>query len=126
METKRFTKNDNGFICLHCGREVPALGKTSRNHCPYCLWSLHVDILPGDRANDCGGLLEPISALPDAKKGYIILHRCQKCGEIRRNKAALEGNVPDDRKLIIALTARQVEEIPSAPDRRRRRSDGRK
>lgn len=109
METKRFTKNDSGFRCVHCGREVPPLIKTSRNHCPYCLWSLHVDILPGDRANDCGGPLEPISALPDPKKGYILVHKCQKCGEIRRNKAAMEGNVPDDRGLIINLTARQVE-----------------
>ena len=39
METKRFSKNDSGFICEHCGREVPPLGYTSRNHCPYCLWS---------------------------------------------------------------------------------------
>lgn len=107
METKRFTKNDAGFRCVHCGREIPPLGKTSRNHCPHCLWSLHVDVLPGDRANDCGGQLEPVSALPDPKKGYIIIHKCRKCGEIRRNKAALEGNVPDDRKLIIELTAKQ-------------------
>ncbi|MGM9637751.1 MAG: RNHCP domain-containing protein [Eubacteriales bacterium] len=126
METKRFSKNDNGFVCLHCGREVPPLVKTSRNHCPYCLWSLHVDILPGDRANDCGGLLEPISVLPDAKKGYIILHRCQKCGELRRNKAALEGNIPDDRKLLISLTARQAEDDSSHSARRKRRSDSRK
>ena len=50
MEQKRFTKNDNGFICAHCGKEVEPLGYTSRNHCPFCLWSLHVDINPGDRA----------------------------------------------------------------------------
>lgn len=126
METKRFFKNDTGFTCLHCGREVPPLIKTSRNHCPYCLWSLHVDILPGDRANDCGGLLEPISVLPDAKKGYVILHKCQKCGELRRNKAALEGNIPDDRKLLIALTVRQAEDSPSPKIRRKRRHDDRK
>lgn len=108
METKRFTKNDSGFTCVRCGRVVPPLGKTSRNHCPYCLWSLHVDVLPGDRACGCGGPMEPIAALPDPKKGYVVVHRCQKCGRIRRNKAALEGSVPDDRALLIALTARQV------------------
>ena len=108
MESKRFKKNDSGFVCEHCGKTVPALEKTSRNHCPYCLWSLHIDVMPGDRANECHGLMEPISALTDPRKGYIIIHRCTKCGEIRRNKAALEGNVPDDRNLLIRLTANPI------------------
>lgn len=109
METKRFSKNDNGFICAHCGMKVLPLKKTSRNHCPFCLWSLHVDIMPGDRANPCGGELEPVSAMPDPKKGYIIIHRCTKCGELRRNKAAYDVEIqPDDLRKIIALTARQI------------------
>ena len=62
MEQKRFSKLDDGFTCVHCGREVKPLGYSSRNHCPFCLWSRHVDINPGDRANPCGGDLEPISA----------------------------------------------------------------
>ena len=108
LEVKRFSKNDDGFICVHCGKEVRPLKYTSRNHCPFCLWSLHVDVNPGDRANPCGGPLEPVSAVPDAKRGYIIIHRCQKCGELRRNKAAHEAKIqPDSMKLIIALTARQ-------------------
>lgn len=100
METKRFSKNDSGFICEHCGREVPPLGYTSRNHCPYCLWSLHVDENPGDRASECRAPLEPVFAEPDPKKGYIITHRCTRCGALRRNKAAAD----DDLDLIIALT----------------------
>ena len=106
METKRFKKNDEGFICRACGKEVLPLGYTSRNHCPFCLSSLHVDINPGDRANDCGGILRPIQALPDAKRGYIIVHRCEKCGAVVRNKAAHEAKIqPDDMELIIKLTA---------------------
>ncbi len=102
---KRFKKNDSGFICANCGKEVEPLGYTSRNHCPFCLHSLHLDINPGDRASDCGGLLEPISAEIDPKKGYIIVSRCKKCGAIRRNKAANEAkNQPDDINKIIALT----------------------
>ena len=109
MEKKIFTKNDNGFTCKNCGFEVMPLGYSSRNHCPFCLWSLHLDVNPGDRASDCGGQLEPVSALPDPKKGYIIIHRCQKCGEIRRNKAAYDVEIqPDDLRKIIALTARQI------------------
>ena len=105
MEEKRFRKNDEGFICASCGREVLPLGYTSRNHCPFCLCSLHVDINPGDRANECHGILRPIQTLPDPKKGFIIIHRCSKCGEVVRNKAALEGNQPDDNDLLIRLTA---------------------
>lgn len=106
MEQKRFTKNDSGFICAHCGCEVKPLGYTSRNHCPTCLASLHVDILPGDRANTCGGIMLPYRAEPDPKKGYVLLYRCTKCGGTGRNKAAHEAPVqPDNMNLIIALTA---------------------
>ncbi len=102
---KRFKKNDSGFVCASCGKEVLPLGYTSRNHCPFCLYSLHVDINPGDRASDCGGLLQPISAEIDPKKGYVIVSRCKKCGAVRRNKAANEASVqPDDINKIIALT----------------------
>jgi len=101
METKRFSKNDSGFLCANCGREVPPLGYTSRNHCPHCLCSLHVDINPGDRASECGGVLDPIRADPDPKKGFVITHKCRKCGDVRRNKAAAD----DDRDFLIRLTA---------------------
>ena len=106
MEQKLFTKNDSGFTCKNCGFEVLPLGYSSRNHCPRCLCSLHVDVNPGDRASDCGGIMDPISAEPDAKKGYIIIHKCRKCGAIRRNRAANEAKVqPDDISFIIRLTA---------------------
>ena len=106
METKRFSKNDSGFVCAHCGREVKPLGYTSRNHCPYCLWSLHVDINPGDRACECRAPMEPVKVVTDAKKGYIIIHKCTKCGEIHRNKAAHEAKEqPDSLKLLISLTS---------------------
>ena len=109
METKRFTKNDSGFICANCKKEVLPLKYTSRNHCPFCLWSLHVDVNPGDRANPCGGQMEPISAQPDAKKGFVIVHRCRRCGEIRRNRAAHEAATqPDNKRLLIALTAKPI------------------
>lgn len=106
METKRFKKNDDGFICANCGLEVQPLGYSSRNHCPRCLCSLHVDIMPGDRQNSCGGILRPVRVLPDPKKGYVIIHRCDRCGEERRNRAANEAPVqPDDVDLLIRLTA---------------------
>jgi DNA-directed RNA polymerase subunit RPC12/RpoP len=81
-------KNDQTFDCINCQKRVPKLKYTSRNHCPYCLHSLHVDIVPGDRANDCRGLLVPVAIETSAKKGYIIVYKCQKCGETGRNKSA--------------------------------------
>lgn len=109
METKRFSKNDSGFLCAACGAEVLPLGQSSRDHCPFCLCSLHVDVNPGDRANDCGGIMEPLRVEPHPKKGYVIVYRCRKCGEIHRNKAAYEVRVqPDDLKKLIALTVGQL------------------
>ena len=101
MEVKRFTKNDGGFICENCGKEVAPLRYTSRNHCPWCLCSLHLDVNPGDRAADCGGIMDPVTAEPDPKKGYILTHKCRLCGALRRNKAASD----DDINKIIRLTA---------------------
>jgi hypothetical protein len=54
----------------------------------------------------CGGILRPVRVEPDPRKGYIIIHQCEKCGEIRRNRAANEAAVqPDDIDLLIRLTA---------------------
>lgn len=109
MGKKRFAKNDAGFVCAHCGKTVLPLGVSSRDHCPFCLWSVHVDINPGDRSNDCGGMMRPVRTDPDPKKGFVITYRCEKCGQIHRNRAAYDAAVqPDDRGLLIALTAGTV------------------
>lgn len=67
-----------------------------------------MDENPGDRMSECKGLMEPVSAEPDAKKGYIIIHKCTECGAIRRNKAAYgpKAEVSDNMKLIISLTGK--------------------
>ena len=90
-------KNDEEFECVFCHKIVPKLKYTSRNHCPYCLHSLHVDNIPGDRANMCRGIMEPIEVTPDSKKGYVITFRCTKCGAIKNNKMADD----DDYNLIL-------------------------
>lgn len=50
------------FSCRVCDRLVfpTPTGGDHRNHCPNCLSSLHVDQEPGDRAADCGGIMDPI------------------------------------------------------------------
>jgi uncharacterized OB-fold protein len=109
---RRFTVKgrNTGFTCTHCGTEVPPLaGSSCRNHCPRCLHSLHVDINPGDRANPCRGLLEPVGVVQDGKKGWIIVSRCRSCGEIRRNRAALDDpDFPDDYEALLGLAGRPV------------------
>ena len=105
MEQKRFSKNDNCFICANCGLEVAPLGYSSRNHCPQCLCSLHVDENPGDRANECRGIMDPIRVETDPRKGYIIVHKCRSCGAIKRNRAAHTAPTqPDDLSYLIKLT----------------------
>ena len=95
-----FTKNDDEFICINCAAKVKKLGYTSRDHCPKCLCSLHIDINPGDRKETCHGILEPIGIEMSSKKGYIIIFKCKKCGAIRKNKAAEDDNID----LIINLS----------------------
>ena len=54
-----FIRKTEDFICENCGAVVVGNGYT--NHCPACLYSKHVDRSPGDRAADCGGLMEPVA-----------------------------------------------------------------
>lgn len=99
-----FVERDEEFICENCGNKVEKLGYSSRNHCPKCLYSKHVDINPGDRAEECHGLLEPISVEISSKKGYVIVYKCKKCGKIRKNIVAKD----DDMNKIIRLTANPI------------------
>jgi hypothetical protein len=80
-----FQRRREVFICENCGAAVKGNGYT--NHCPVCLWSKHVDINPGDRLSDCGGMMEPIGIEMKSQK-YIIVHRCIKCGFKKKNKVS--------------------------------------
>ena len=80
------TKINESFVCLNCNYNVPPVSKTCRNHCPQCLYSLHVDYkVPGDRNSNCKGLMEPVQVIQN-KKGYMIIHKCIRCGYVNRNK----------------------------------------
>ncbi len=83
-----FKKNDDEFECRWCGKMIPKLKYSSRDHCTRCLTSIHIDINPGDRACNCLGTLFPIDVTINNKKGYIITYKCDKCGIIHNNKSA--------------------------------------
>ena len=84
---KRFTMIDENFICENCGKVVKKLGYSARDHCPYCLYSKHVDIFPGDRENTCKGLLKPIR-IEKFKDTYKIIYKCQTCMQLHKNIVA--------------------------------------
>lgn len=67
-------------------------GSEHRNHCPNCLGSLHVDIKPGDRASDCGGIMEPIAVWVRRDGEWAIVHRCKRCGTLSSNRVAADDN----------------------------------
>jgi len=96
---KRFSRCREDFVCEHCGAQVIGDGYT--NHCPSCLYSKHVDIQPGDRRELCLGPMEPVSVEVSREK-YVVVHRCLKCGVVRRNKAVKD----DDVEVMIRLSAR--------------------
>ncbi len=89
------------FICEHCGRRVSyqAYGTRNRNHCPYCLYSLHLDINPGDRASKCGGLMEPIGRFYKRDGEEMLVHRCLNCGFVRWNRVAGDDDPSEIAKL---------------------------
>ena len=87
--SRRFQRCIESFSCMHCGADVEGDGYT--NHCPYCLWSRHVDINPGDREEKCGGAMQPVKA--GLERGRLVLtHHCLSCGKTRKNKAADRDN----------------------------------
>ena len=100
---KKFIKNVENFTCSKCGHKM--IGNGFTNHCSKCLWSMHVDVNPGDRLSDCKMLMKPIGAVCYGDE-YVIVHKCTGCGHQKRNKTA-----PDDSiDVIIKLSAHPIKE----------------
>ena len=85
---------NESFTCKVCGRLVVPNGAGSdhRNHCPYCLTSMHLDIEPGDREADCGGAMEPVAVWVRKNGEWAIIHRCKICGALSSNRIAADDN----------------------------------
>jgi len=90
-------EENTDFTCVVCQRYVMPLKNGSyRNHCPFCLSSLHVDDkLPGDRKSVCHGVMQAQGLRFNGKKNWQIVHKCIKCGSVKINKIA-EGDVQSD------------------------------
>ena len=82
------------FTCKNCGWTVSPAGAGSehRNHCNNCLHSLHLDIEPGDREADCGGLMEPVAVWVRKNGEWAVIQRCKRCGMMSSNRVAADDN----------------------------------
>ncbi|MFA5843026.1 MAG: RNHCP domain-containing protein [Candidatus Gracilibacteria bacterium] len=89
---KHFIAKNEGFTCKKCGALVSPLGRSYRNHCPFCMYSLHVDRdVPGDRLSECQGLMKPLRLEKGNRKGWLgmdVIHRCETCGKTIKNLLA--------------------------------------
>jgi len=76
--------------CQNCGKLFlsDAPGTKNRNHCPYCLYSVHIDNRVGDRRSKCGGLMKPIGKFLRPNGEEVIVHKCILCGKVRNNRVA--------------------------------------
>ena len=88
-------------------------GTGHRNHCPNCLHSVHLDIEPGDREADCGGVMEPIAVWVRKGGEWAIIHRCRLCGALSSNRIAAD----DNDLLLMSLAVKPLGNPPFPLDR---------
>lgn len=105
--SSRTRERPSAFRCQNCHIEVGvrAPGTSHRNHCPNCLYSLHLDDhRPGDRAAECGARMEPISIAVRGAGEWVLIHRCLGCDELSSNRTAADDNP----LLLVRLAARPL------------------
>ncbi len=114
---QRSRRGEKPFRCRHCKamvEPVPSGGK-HRNHCPYCLYSRHVDgRVPGDRASSCGGSMAPIGAFVRRNGEHAVVHRCLSCRFERYNRIAADDYF--DLVLSLPMVEPQPRRQPEQPD----------
>lgn len=101
MMSRTFQRQQEDFVCEHCGAMVHGDGYT--NHCPHCLYSKHVDVFPGDRAESCGGLMVTLLYEVQGSRGRLM-QRCVRCGIMRNNKVQKE----DDFEALLAVQRKRA------------------
>lgn len=97
-------KENTAFTCENCNINIlPLTNGSFRNHCPFCLFSKHLDNKPGDRSSNCKGLMRPIEMDYSGKKGFQIVHECKKCGKKQKNKVA-KDTIQEDNFIEIMVS----------------------
>ena len=93
------------FRCAHCGYIVSSAhwlsGVNNRNHCPYCLWSRHLDLYTaGDRLSACKAPMQPIALTSKRSRNkygrgrgeLMLVHLCSDCGKVSINRIAADDD----------------------------------
>ncbi|MBI9050575.1 MAG: RNHCP domain-containing protein [Anaerolineaceae bacterium] len=104
-QSKRTSRRyfEASFKCQHCGVLINAdpllSGVQNRNHCPYCLWSRHVDLYQaGDRLCACRADMRPMGlTLKQSRNKYtqqagelMLVHQCEGCDAFSINRVAAD------------------------------------
>lgn len=111
MKARASTFGD--FKCAHCHVIVSSAhllsGVNNRNHCPYCLWSCHLDLYAaGDRLSACKAPMKPIGLTMktgrnkyqrDARGELMLIHQCSDCKALSINRIAAD----DDSEMVLAV-----------------------
>jgi hypothetical protein len=92
-------------------------GVKNRNHCPYCLWSRHLDWQrAGDRLSVCRAPMKPIGlSLKRSRNRYagdeagelLLIHCCRDCGKLSLNRIAADDDA--GRLLAVYIHSLQLE-----------------
>ena len=94
------------FRCARCRNIVSVAhllsGVNNRNHCPYCLWSCHLDLFSaGDRLSACRGQMKPTGLTmkkgknkyrPGSRGELMLIHECMGCGSLSINRIAADDD----------------------------------
>ena len=94
------------FRCARCRNIVSAAhllsGVNNRNHCPYCLWSCHLDLFSaGDRLSTCKGQMMPIGLTMkmgrnkyrlESRGELMLIHECTECESLSINRIAADDD----------------------------------
>ena len=111
MRTRSASFGD--FRCAHCHAIISCAhvlsGVNNRNHCPYCLWSCHLDLyIAGDRLSACKAPMKPIGLTMkkgrnkyqrDARGELMLIHECIECKTVSINRIAAD----DDSETVITV-----------------------
>ncbi len=95
---------EDAFRCRQCNMLVTMQsmlsGVKNRNHCPYCLWSRHVDLYEaGDRLSACRSPMEPIGLTVKQRQNkygigntgeLMLIHHCEVCDKFSINRIAAD------------------------------------
>ena len=113
MRARTASSSFGDFKCAHCHVLVSSAhlisGVNNRNHCPYCLWSCHLDLyVAGDRLSACKAPMKPIGLTMKmgrnkyqlAARGELrLVHQCTDCGTLSINRIAAD----DDSATVMAI-----------------------